>query len=150
MVSRKLLSVFDGNVFIIKQYSNRFCHCTSSFFMKYLYLLFDNKINLTIIPLSKRTRQLICLEKNFHNRKRLSAKCLNLSFMGLFFHKIVLQFRSSCLIQDKSHVWMMLQDTSWYLLCYWPLDHLENGICLLVTIGKQDNLLSSHNRSNSH
>ena len=45
---------------------------------------------------------------------------------------------------------MILQNTSWYFLCHRTLDHLENGICLLVAIGKQDNLLSSHNRSNSH
>ena len=71
-------------------------------------------------------------------------------FPKIVFQKIVLQFRSGCLIQNKSYVWMILQDTGWHFLCHWPLDHLENGVCFLVTIGKLDNLLGSHNGSNPH
>lgn len=122
----------------------------SSFFMKYLYLLFDSQSQLNYYSAIKEGQAIDLLGSDFSQKKKVECQMPQPEFRKIVFQKIALQFRSSSLIQDKGHVWMMLQDTGWDFLCYWTLDHLENGICLLVTIGKQDNLLSSHNRSNPH
>lgn len=122
----------------------------SSFFMKYLYLLFDSQSQLNYYSAIKEGQAIDLLGSDFSQKKKVECQMPQPEFPKIVFQKIALQFRSSSLIQDEGHVWMMLQDTCWDFLCHWPLNHLENGICLLVAIGKQNDLLGSHNGGNPH
>ncbi len=79
VVSRKSLSVFDGRIYTC-QILNSFIHCMSSSLWNIYICCLIVKVNLTI-ALPKRVRQLILLEvTSFSQKKRLSAKWLNLFF----------------------------------------------------------------------
>lgn len=70
----------------------------SSFFMKYLYLLFDSQSQLNYYSAIKEGQAIDLLGSDFSQKKKAERQMAQPEFRKIVFQKIALQFRSGCLI----------------------------------------------------
>ena len=70
----------------------------SSFFMRYLYLLFDSQSQLNYYSAIKEGQAIDLLGSDFSQKKKVECQMPQPEFPKIVFQKIALQFRSSCLI----------------------------------------------------